>query len=526
MGLFTRFGRRDQTREEAAAFTPEPGLPRFAVIDVETTGLVPGADRIIEIAIVTTDPWGRILGEWSTRLNPEGPVGATHIHGITEADVAGAPVFGDVVAPLTQQLAGAAFVAHNADFDLGFVAAEFGRAGWEMPSVPRLCTMAASQYHLPGLERRRLADCCWAVGTPLLGAHSALGDARATAVLLAAYMNPHIGMPPPEAHLSLPSEALAVRWPAGPVSLAMPVTTVRHATVTPNRPSAELLGLVEQFSLTDAVDEGAPENALSYLETLASALEDGELSEEEVGVLDAVAESSELTGADMEAAKQGFVLALAHSALDDGKVSRDERNELTKICIALGLHTKFLTAALDRAELARDRRLSEGLGPLPVDWPHGEPLRVGDKVAFTGCAGHGRSDLEARAEDLGVRVVGGVSPKVALLVSDESVYGIKTARAAELGTRVVHPEVFKKLLDHLQPALPREQKPFPGPSAKRPPQPAVDSAPSELPEGVTPADVRQWGRENGWDVGVRGRLNRDLLAAFVAVASQGEVTIV
>ena len=56
---------------------------------------------------MTTDPWGRVLEEWSTRLNPQGPVGATHIHGITAADVAHAPVFTDVLAHLNARLAGA-----------------------------------------------------------------------------------------------------------------------------------------------------------------------------------------------------------------------------------------------------------------------------------------------------------------------------------------------------------------------------------------------------------------------------------
>src|SRR4051794_30658077 len=62
-------------------------LPGFAVIDVETTGLSANSHRILEMAIVRTDSGGQVLDEWACRFDPEGPVGATHIHGICDADV-------------------------------------------------------------------------------------------------------------------------------------------------------------------------------------------------------------------------------------------------------------------------------------------------------------------------------------------------------------------------------------------------------------------------------------------------------
>jgi DNA polymerase-3 subunit epsilon len=214
MSLLDRFRRRHAIAPSAPAVgfhstatappAPKhiaPGEPHFAVLDVETTGLSAAQHRIVEIAVVTTDPWGRVLGEWGTRINPQGPVGATHIHGISDADVANAPAFADVIAQLNQRLAGAAIAAHHAKFDLAFLRAEYARAGWDMPHLPALCTLEASDYHLPMLDRRRLADCCWAVGTPLIGAHSALGDASATASLLAAFMHPHVGYPPLPEHV-------------------------------------------------------------------------------------------------------------------------------------------------------------------------------------------------------------------------------------------------------------------------------------------------------------------------------------
>jgi len=100
---------------------------RYVVLDVETTGLSPQRDRVLELALATVDGSGRVIEEWATRINPQGPVGATHIHGITAADVARAPVFSDVLGEVTHRLTGGAVVAHNAAFDLAFLRAEFAR---------------------------------------------------------------------------------------------------------------------------------------------------------------------------------------------------------------------------------------------------------------------------------------------------------------------------------------------------------------------------------------------------------------
>ena len=60
---------------------------------------------------------------------------------------------------------------------------------------------------------------------------------------------------------------------------------------------------------------------------------------------------------------------------------------------------------------------------------------------------------------LGVRVMNGVSRNIVMLVSDGSMDGTKAACAAELGTRVVHPDEFEILLKNVQPAKPRADRP-------------------------------------------------------------------
>lgn len=514
-------------------------------MDVETTGLSASNHRVLEIALITTDPTGRVLDEWSTRLNPQGPVGATHIHGITDADVARAPLFADVLDELNGRLSGAAVVAHNARFDLAFLRAEYARAHWRLPHLPTLCTLTTSEHHLPHLARRRLVDCCDAIGHPLRHAHSALGDAHATTALLAHYLHPHKGTPAHPDHLRMPHEALTVAWPTGPEASPVPLTersrtthsrrdlsararhNVEALNLTLARPTQPLVQLIERFSLVDALDEGAPAGALAYLEKLAEVLEDGVLTPDEAADLQDVAAVHDLDTDALTATHRAFVLALAHEALADGKVSRAESDELRVVAALLDVEPNLVKSLLVDAETARHARLSADLGPLPAGWAHGEPLRVGDRVVFTGCEGTGRNALEARSAELGVRVLNSVSSKTALLVTDHTVLGGKHEKATALGVRMVDPDTYRELLAHLQPAVPPSRPAAPrGASSKAPAQPAVNAstqtAPagpadaSAAPVGPSPALVRAWGRDNGWEVGQRGRLPAGLLDAYVA----------
>jgi hypothetical protein len=115
----------EDTASQPASHGPQFG---FAVVDVETTGLSPRSDRVVEVAIVRISPDGEITGEWSSRINPEGPVGATHIHGIRQQDVADSPLFHEVIPTLNARLAGLALAAHNAKFDVAFLGSEYRRA--------------------------------------------------------------------------------------------------------------------------------------------------------------------------------------------------------------------------------------------------------------------------------------------------------------------------------------------------------------------------------------------------------------
>jgi DNA polymerase-3 subunit epsilon len=105
---------------------------REIIFDTETTGLDSRDDRIIEIGGIELKdhfPTGRTLHLF---INPKGRKvhpDALAIHGITDAFLADKPVFGDVVEEINAFFEGATWIAHNANFDMGFINAEFARLG-------------------------------------------------------------------------------------------------------------------------------------------------------------------------------------------------------------------------------------------------------------------------------------------------------------------------------------------------------------------------------------------------------------
>lgn len=162
----------------------------FAVVDVETTGLVSGRDRVAEIGVVHVDPDGAVRDRWETLVNPQRDLGPQRIHGIRAEQVRDAPLFADVLPEIVRRLEGRAFVAHNARFDHRFLTAEFLRAGEEFPveADDVVCTMRLARAFLPGAGRS-LQDCCNAFGLLLEDAHTAGADAEATAHVLSAYLS-------------------------------------------------------------------------------------------------------------------------------------------------------------------------------------------------------------------------------------------------------------------------------------------------------------------------------------------------
>jgi len=180
-----------------AAATPTPAELAeavgvgYAVVDLETTGLSPTTDSILEIALVLTNAAGRVERCWSTLIDPGAgvDVGPTHIHGLVAEELIGAPGLDDVADLFVADLAGRAVVAHNARFDVGFLTQALGTRGLldRGARVPRVCTMEWAR-HFMTTPSRRLTTCCEVAGVEIGRHHNALDDALAAAGLLRHYL--------------------------------------------------------------------------------------------------------------------------------------------------------------------------------------------------------------------------------------------------------------------------------------------------------------------------------------------------
>jgi DNA polymerase III subunit epsilon len=167
----------------------------LAFLDLETTGLDPRVDRIVELALVRFAPDGSVL-ERVRRFNPGQPipVEASRVHGITDEAVASEPYFSQVAKSLFELLDPCDLAGFNIRrFDLPMLIAEFRRAGIVFEAKTRRILDMQAVFHRE--ERRDLtAATRFYLGTQLVDAHSALADVKASAAILVAQLEryPHL----------------------------------------------------------------------------------------------------------------------------------------------------------------------------------------------------------------------------------------------------------------------------------------------------------------------------------------------
>ncbi len=320
-----------------------PASGGFAVIDLETTGLYPRTDRVIEVAVVHVGSEGQVTGEFSTLINPGRDVGPTRIHGIRAADVMQAPSFARAAATLWQLLAGRVLVAHNVPFDARFLEAEFSRCGTRLPPPPLMCTMQLASYYLPDLPGRSLAACCAAARISTPRWHSALDDARAAGLLLACYRAAHRQLPGSWA-LALDQAARASWLPAPGYAEFRPLTRIQQelSAAAQRPPLADLVGRLPRGS-TAELD--------AYLAVLDRVLEDRIVDADEVAELSSLAAELGLTRDGALRAHREYLLHLATAAWRDRIITDLEHADLLEVARLLGVPPGDALAILGRQRM-------------------------------------------------------------------------------------------------------------------------------------------------------------------------------
>ncbi|WP_193312810.1 3'-5' exonuclease [Georgenia subflava] len=328
----------------------------FAVIDVETTGFSPAkGDRVIEIAIARVDRTGRIEDEYATLLNPEGrDTGAVFVHGISNEAVRDAPRFSEVAGDVLARLEGTVVVAHNAVFEERFLAAELARAGITTPHLPALCSLWLGQqtFQTPNHKLGTLAQ---HAGIPLVDAHAALGDVRATAALLPMMLERYGA---PLAFGCTPASGLRGHHRAGAVS---PVTRASSLRKGNDGWMASLMSRLP-ISAGEVVDA----TAAVYLDALAAALEDGKIVGEEAKALARIAGNAGMGAPQVAALNERFLEMMREAALADQVLTKTELRELTRAASLLGTSNYF-----------------DDLTPTPVTAPASGAVATASKPAPT-----------------------------------------------------------------------------------------------------------------------------------------------
>lgn len=153
----------------------------LAFIDLETTGVNIGTDRIVEIAIVKIMPDGTKTVK-RRLLNPQMPIPASSsdVHGITDDMVKDAPTFKDVANEVKQFLENCDLGGYNSNrFDIPMLVEEFLRIGLEFTTDGRKMVDVQRVFHM--MEQRTLSAAYkFYCNKNLEGAHSAEADADAT----------------------------------------------------------------------------------------------------------------------------------------------------------------------------------------------------------------------------------------------------------------------------------------------------------------------------------------------------------
>ena len=402
----------------------------YAVLDFETTGFnARGLDRVVEVGIVLLDLDFEVESVFSTLVNPRRDLGAAHIHKIQASWILDAPSFSDLVPDIHDLLRNRAIIAHNASFDVSFLAEEIKRAGHptQFSDENYACTLQLSKWALPELPNRKLATILEHLGIPNSQAHSALGDALATASLLKMMVQIRPG-------LTAILDTLAGVTAPDTLPARTPVTLKPRPDgqqIEENSFIARLVARLTIHSHNPTIDE--------YFDLLSSALLDSDLSEQEISNLVSCAERLELGVDDVSKAHHLYFNAMATQAWADGVLTSLEQTQLERIAGLLGIGT----LEIEQVKQGQFNRVE-------LETAAGNPFLPGSLVALTGTMTPSKSEIASMLKAKGLSPVDSLTKKVSVLVAaDTDSLSGKAATARKWGIPIVASGAVEGLLESL-----------------------------------------------------------------------------
>jgi len=239
-------------------------MKSIVAIDLETTGLDPGQDAVIEIGAVRfRGP--RVEAEWSTLVNPGRPLPPyiTQLTGISDAMLAGAPRLSRVLPELIEFVGDLPLLGHNLGFDLRFLERH----------TPFRQNQALDTYDLASVilptGRYRLATLAQSLGVVPRGVHRGLEDARTTQQVFVRLLERAADLPP-QVLGEIVEIGSNLDWGAGPAfEMAAELAALPEQAPTPPVPSARpkkpraAPAALEPRDIPAAV---APDEAADFLE--------------------------------------------------------------------------------------------------------------------------------------------------------------------------------------------------------------------------------------------------------------------
>jgi DNA polymerase-3 subunit epsilon len=151
---------------------------RFIAFDLETTGILAGVDRVVEIGAVRFVD-GAVDGVFSTLVDPLMPIppGATKVNGITDDMVKGKPRIEELLLPFAEFCEEDVLIAHNAEFDFQFLVSDIKKHESKAPLGLVLDSYPMAKKVFPGLANYRLSTLVQHLNIPSTGFHRAEEDA-------------------------------------------------------------------------------------------------------------------------------------------------------------------------------------------------------------------------------------------------------------------------------------------------------------------------------------------------------------